>query len=222
MILLAGRPVSAMAGTGSILLLYLLARRLSDRGSALIASALLAFAPLAVTCSRYLKEDSLLLAGVLLTVLLWVISVQECSRSWLLLAAVAAAVAFSAKYTGFLLIPLFLVWPWIASRKWRPEPRLFWWTAAALCLTAVAFLALTPFVLVKPAQALGGFLFEVRHAVGGHFSARYPVILRIGPWSQWWMYHLGRSVIPGLGLVPSLLGLVGVGIFSAGENLRIW
>ena len=212
MILLAGRAVSAMAGSGSMLLLYLLARRLRDRGSALMAVALFALAPLAVTCSRYLKEDSLLVAGVLLTVLLWVISVQERSRSWLLLAALAAGVAFSAKYTGLLLLSLFLVWPWIVSRKLRPDPRLLCWSAAALCLTAIAFLALTPFVLVNPAQAVGGFLFEARHAIGGHFSARYPVLLRIGPWSQWWMYHIGRSVIPGMGLAPALLGLVGVGI----------
>ena len=147
---LAGRPVSAMAGTGSIVVLYLLARRLIDRGSALMAAALFSFAPLSVTCSRYLKEDSLLLAGILLTVLLWVISVQECSRCWLLAAALAAGVAFSAKYTGLLLLSLFLVWSWIVSRKLRPDPRLFLCSAAALGVTENAFLALTPFVVVDP------------------------------------------------------------------------
>ena len=216
LVLVAGRAVSAAAGTLSILLLYLLARRLNHCGSALMAGALFALAPVAVTCSRYLKEDSLLVAGVLLTVLLWVISIQKRSRFWFSLSGVAAGVAFSAKYTGLLLISLLLVWPWIVTGqvgKVRVDPRLLRWSAVALCLMAAAFLALTPFALIEPRHAANGFLFEARHAVAGHFTSWYPVVFKVGPWSQWWLYHVGRSVIPGMGLLPALLGLVGVGMF---------
>ncbi len=213
LVLVAGRAVSAMAGTVSVGLLYLLVRRLKDCGSALIAGALLAFAPVSVTCSRYLKEDSLLVAGVLLTALLWVTSIQRQSRFWFALSGAAAGLAFSAKYTGLVLISLFAVWPWVVSRRWRVDARLLGWSALALCLMGAAFLALTPFALVEPHHAASGFLFEARHAVAGHFTGGYPVLFKISSWSEWWVYHIGRSIIPGMGLLPALLGLVGVGLF---------
>ena len=110
--LIAGRSVSALAGTVSILLVYLLARRLLEgRRATLAAAALFAFAPLSVTCSRYLKEDSLLVAGVLSATLLWVISVQRQSHRWFLLAGLVGGIAAATKYTGFLVIPLIGIWP---------------------------------------------------------------------------------------------------------------
>ena len=179
--LIAGRSVSALAGTVSILLVYLLARllvaarggsptgrvagavgadarrpdaghtRASSRrgntadGPALAAAALFAFAPLSVTCSRYLKEDSLLLAGVLSATLLWVMSVQRQSHRWFLLAGFVGGIAAATKYTGFLVIPLIGIWPWVISRRWRPDRILLRWTAAALCLAAVSFFVVTLF-----------------------------------------------------------------------------
>ena len=93
------------------------------------------------------------------------------------------------------------------------DARLLGWSALALCLMGAAFLALTPFALVEPRHAASGFLFEARHAVAGHFTGGYPVLFKISSWSEWWVYHIGRSIIPGMGLLPALLGLVGVGLF---------
>ena len=246
--LIAGRSVSALAGTVSILLVYLLARllvaarggsptgrvagavgadarrpdaghtRASSRrgntadGPALAAAALFAFAPLSVTCSRYLKEDSLLLAGVLSATLLWVMSVQRQSHRWFLLAGFVGGIAAATKYTGFLVIPLIGIWPWVISRRWRPDRILLRWTAAALCLAAVSFFVVTPFAIISPRDAASGFLFEAKHAVDGHYSTLHQAGIRIGSWSQWWMYHAGRSMVPGLTLLPSVCAFMGLGM----------
>ncbi len=211
-ILIAGRGVSAVAGTVSIVLLFFLARRLAGPRRALTAAALFAVAPVSVTCSRYLKEDALLVAGALAAVLLWVVSVQEERPALFLLAGLASGIAASTKYTGFLLIPMLAAWPWLVSGRLRPEGILLRWTGVALVLAALAFLIGTPFALVNPRDVANGFLFEARHAVEGHYTSLHQALFRIGPWSQWWMYHWGRSAVPGLTLLPSILGLLGLGI----------
>jgi 4-amino-4-deoxy-L-arabinose transferase-like glycosyltransferase len=66
--LYSGRAVSAVAGILSVYLVFLLGRRLISSPTGLLAAALLTFMPLHVTCSRYMKEDSLFTMFVWLAV----------------------------------------------------------------------------------------------------------------------------------------------------------
>ena len=108
---IAGRSVSMVAGTISVLLVYFIGRKLRLGSWALIPAALLAVTPLSVTCSRYLKEDSLLVCMSLLAILLLISALRSHSVAWLFLGAFATGLACASKYTGFLLVVPILAWP---------------------------------------------------------------------------------------------------------------
>ncbi|MEZ4484836.1 MAG: glycosyltransferase family 39 protein [Syntrophotaleaceae bacterium] len=54
---LAGRWTCALLSTGSVLLVYLIGRRLADRKVGLLAAALLAICPMAITEAHYSTVD---------------------------------------------------------------------------------------------------------------------------------------------------------------------
>jgi hypothetical protein len=209
---LSGRLVSVFAGSSSVLVLFALARQIFGHDStatraSLLSAAFLAFAPIHVTCSRYLKEDALLLLWMLL-------SIHFSLRAWrllraqnLLLAGLFAGLAMGTKYSGVLcaLFPVAPVLLLVLQRKanWR------WvgYASAATILMLVVFLCTTPYLIFDWATFIRDFNFERKHLSRGH-------TLPIDAWSQLWMFHLDRSLIPGLSWPLSALGLVGLGVLA--------
>lgn len=211
--IVAGRAVSAMAGTVSIYLLYKIGTRLFSPLTGLLAATLLAFAPIHVTCSRYMKEDALLVCLTLATVLALIKSVQEGRGRYLCLAMLLAGVSASSKYSGMLNIALVLSAPWMRSRSLLPDWRFFRWVVAALPLAALGFLICTPYSVLTPHKFWSDFNYERRHMQGGHTAA-------IDPWSQLWMYHYLRSVKPGFGFLASIVSAVGCGYLLARRRIE--
>lgn len=207
----AGRIVSAVVGTASIYLVYLIGGKLSSRFSGLIAAVLVAVSPLHVTNSRYMKEDALFLFFVLACALAILKCVEERKTKYLYLGGLLAGFALGSKYTGLVSIVIVLSAPWLVSQRLslKPDMVLLKHLVPALLLMPIGFLLTVPYVVVDPhqlAHLAGGFGKESRHAMGGHMG------ISIDPWSQLWMYHLSRSLIPGLTLVPVLIALIGVGM----------
>lgn len=202
---LAGRVVSALAGSASILLLYFLAARLAGRRVGVISAALLAVFPLHVTSSRYLKEDSLLVFFILATALAVVKAAQDNRKAFLYLAGILAGLTASTKYSGVLAIFIVLAAPWLRSRTWKPDMKFAFHTMAALAIMPVAFLCASPYIVLDYGKFQSDFRYERKHALRGHTQA-------IDAWSQYWMYHFSRSIIPGISSVTALLSLFGVGI----------
>ncbi len=202
---LAGRLVSAIAGTLSIALTFEIGRRLVSRNAGLLAAAFLAVFPLHVTCSRYLKEDALLTFVVLSCVLATVVAVQS-RRHWVLLVAgLLAGATAGTKYSGILLAIVPASAPWLASRSWKPDARWIPWALAAVCISPLGFLATTPFALLDNAKFLKDFAAESRHMQTGHTNT-------IDPWSQLWMYHFYRSILPGMTPVLAVASVMGLGL----------
>lgn len=202
---LAGRLVSATAGTLSIALTFAIGRRLFSRNIGLTAAALLAVLPLHVTCSRYLKEDALLTFVALSCVLSTLIAVQS-RRYWVLLVAgLLAGTTAGTKYSGILLAVVPASAPWLASRTWKPDLRWAPWAIAAVCIAPLGFLATTPFALIDSAKFLKDFAAESRHMQTGHTNT-------IDPWSQLWMYHFYRSIVPGMTPVLAIASAMGLGL----------
>lgn len=201
---LAGRTVSALAGTVSIPLLFALGRRLFGTQVALTAAALLAVMPLHVTCSRYLKEDALLTSFILLTAVLVVKASQEGRKGLLFAAAACAGLAASTKYSGILAVGLIMAAPWLRSGRWTPDWEFARYSVCALLCTPLAFLAASPYVLLNYSKFISDFSYEKKHAIRGHTQA-------IDAWSQFWMYHLARSIVPGAGALTTVAALVGTG-----------
>jgi hydrogenase-4 membrane subunit HyfE len=201
---LAGRIVSAIAGTLSIAMTYAIGRRLFSRSVGLSAAVLLAVLPLHVTCSRYLKEDALLTCVVLSCVLTTLIAVQT-NRRWLLLVAgLLAGVTAGTKYSGILMAIVPGSAPWLASRSWKPDLRWLPWALIAMAIAPLGFVATTPFSILDSKEFLKDFRAESNHMQNGHTNT-------IDAWSQLWMYHFWRSILPGMTTVTAVASVIGLG-----------
>jgi hypothetical protein len=153
----AGRTLGVTAGTLTVVVIYRLAARLTDRRTALAAALFLAVAPLHVRDSHYVKHDvpatlAIVLAYLALT------RIWPCARDGspgvrdTLIAGAACGVAFSTHYyCVFLVVPLSLA----ICQGWRSR-------GGAACVRQLAygggasllvFLALSPFLLVEPMTA---------------------------------------------------------------------
>jgi hypothetical protein len=204
---LAGRVVSAIAGTLSIAMTYAIGRRLFTRGAGLSAAMLLAVLPLHVTCSRYLKEDALLTCVVLSCVLTTLIAVQTNRRWVLLVAGLLAGVTAGTKYSGILMAIVPGSAPWLASRSWKPDVRWVPWSLMAMAIAPLGFVATTPFSVLDSTKFLKDFRAESSHMQTGHTNT-------IDAWSQLWMYHFWRSILPGMTTVTAVASVVGLGFLA--------
>ena len=211
--LLSGRLVSCLAGIFSVYATYLIGRRLFDTFSGLLASAALAFFPLHVTCSRYLKEDSLLLALTLACCLVMLKAVYENKKSYLLWAGLLAGVSASAKYSGLLSVFIVMSAPWLKSKTLRPDWSFFIYSVLGLIIAPLGFILFTPYSLLDTERFLAGVRYEKQHMLGGHSVA-------IDAWSQLWMYHFSRSVIPGSSLFSTIVACLGVGLILAKRKIE--
>ncbi|RMD84219.1 MAG: phospholipid carrier-dependent glycosyltransferase, partial [Candidatus Dadabacteria bacterium] len=213
LIILSGRTVSVLAGIASIYLVYAIGRRLYSAYSGILAAIILALCPLHVTCSRYLKEDSLLTFTVLVTALFSINFLKSGKKKFFILSALFAGVAMGSKYSGIFIIP-FIYLPFILKAfglNLKDSPRLSLSGGKAAILGAFAisagFLCTTPYAILDSTAFLRDFLSEAHHMARGH-------TITITPWSQLWMYHFYYSIIPGLTPSAAIIAAAGLGILA--------
>jgi 4-amino-4-deoxy-L-arabinose transferase-like glycosyltransferase len=131
------RLVMALAGTGSVLLLYVLGRQLLDPAAALVGAALFATTFRFLIVSRRLLIDALLLFLILAAVVAFVHWARTGRRAPFLLMCLALGLGFLTKGpAAWLPLPLFalyLVWAGGWNRL-RSAP----WIAGGLILVAVS------------------------------------------------------------------------------------
>ena len=166
-VFVAGRLLSALLGTATVVATGLLGARLPLHVIGPIAALLLAVAPLHVLNSHYVKHDVPVTFLIVLAYLaydrLWSIppkggSYRSNSRSVrlqaelpLLAAAAITGMAFSTHYYAiFLAIPL----AWSAARGAGGTGDALKRIAIAAIVSAIVFFLLSPFILVEPATAL--------------------------------------------------------------------
>ena len=201
----AGRTASALAGTLSVYFVYVIGRRLYSPFVGIVSSALLAVFPLHVTCSRYVKEDALLVFFTLASIVALLKAVQENRKSFLLLAGLLAGASASVKYSGLLSVAVVIAAPWLRSKRLKPDWGYAGWTTFALILIPVGFVLCSPYTVLDYPTFLKDFQHEQNHMSRGH-------TITISAWSQFWMYHFSRSIIPGVSWVSALLAVAGIGL----------
>ena len=148
-VFVAGRLLTALLGTATVLATGLFAARVASRRAGVAAALLLAVAPLHVLNSHYVKHDVpvtlLIVAAYLAYEALWR------GNGSLLLAAALTGVAFSTHYYAvFLAIPL--VWSALRGAATRAEAMRR--IAIAGAVSAAVFFVLSPFLLIEPGIAL--------------------------------------------------------------------
>lgn len=202
---LAGRIVSVTAGILSIGLTWLVGRELFSSRVGWWAAMFLAVFPLHVTCSRYLKEDSLLTFVTLCCVTCAVLAVKRDKKWLLLISGLLAGATAGTKYSGILMVVVPASAPWLASRRFIPDVKWIPWAVMACVIVPLGFLATTPFAILDSAKFLKDFGAESRHMQTGHTTS-------IDSWSQLWMYHFWRSLVPGMSMVVAVCSVIGAGL----------
>src|SRR5581483_8946843 len=98
----------ALAGVGSVLLLYLLVRRIFGPTAGLLAALFLAITPISVVTNRNNTIDSLLVFTVLLAAYAASRAIERGSLRWLLLCAALVGLGFNIKMLeAYLVVPAF-------------------------------------------------------------------------------------------------------------------
>ncbi|MCO6430953.1 MAG: glycosyltransferase family 39 protein, partial [Deltaproteobacteria bacterium] len=202
---LAGRMVSVISGTLSVYLVYLIGRTIFSNLSGILGAVFLAAAPLHVTCSRYLKEDALLVFMILWATYLVVKSVEEDRPRLLLLAGLVAGLSASSKYSGLLTAAAVAAAPWLRSKSLLPDRAWIKPALLALLLFPVGFIAASPYSIIDITTFIEDFSYEKRHMEKGHASV-------IDAWSQYWTYYYSRVLGPGIGWPVLAVGTLMFGV----------
>jgi 4-amino-4-deoxy-L-arabinose transferase-like glycosyltransferase len=217
----AGRLTVALLGTATVAVTFFLGRTLGGFMTGLVAAALLAVVPLHVVCSHYLKEDVPMALWATACFLAALSIVSRGRRRDYLLTGFLAGVAAGSKYAGL----LFVLLPWLAHRERvnaecgmrnaelggqsggksgvRSAKRML---SLGLVASAAGFLLVTPYALIGAPRFLLGLGHESGNVLMGFAG------IAVSPQSYLWTYHLRYSILPGLGLLPTVLALVGFGL----------
>jgi 4-amino-4-deoxy-L-arabinose transferase-like glycosyltransferase len=135
------RWLQSLYGALSLLVVFLIGRRLFSSAAGLIAAAAIAFAPYHIHSSGYFKPDSLLFLAVALAFLLSLRAVEHPSFSRFLAAGAGIALATSAKLTGCLIAAPLALGTLIPGPR---EPRRWLRLIAAAGTALLLFFAANP------------------------------------------------------------------------------
>jgi 4-amino-4-deoxy-L-arabinose transferase-like glycosyltransferase len=172
---LIGRALSALMGIGTILLLYLLGKRMYGPRAGAIAALMLVFALDHARISHDMLPDVPMVFFLVLSYLcIWNVAEKGRTRDYLW-AGVAAGLAMTTKYGGLaMFLPLFLAHIYRVSETKRPlweiffSPRLI---GAGLIFLAVFVLG-SPYVVLNFPKFIKDFKWQSGHlATVGHFGS---------------------------------------------------
>ena len=168
------RIASALAGIATVLLTYLVAKRLfrSER-VALLAAAILAVNSCHVWFSRIGMQESLVIFFMMLATWLFLKTLEDARYFYWTVAA--TGIAMLMKYTAVILVPIFLIWLARNRRDLLSWPRVL---AAGALLAAV----------LSPVLVYNLMLYRARH----HFDFQISHLL--GQQVAEWQVRPGREV----------------------------
>jgi hypothetical protein len=164
LLFLAGRVLSALAGTATIWAVYALGARAYEHSIGLTAAAFLAVAPIAVRDAHYVKHDVpvtllIVIAHVAMARLLVDPEYRATRRGWILSGILTGLAISTHYYAVFLVIPLVAVaFVHVGRGTIDSMSRVFKPAAGgaitALVAAAVAFFAASPFILLEPSTVI--------------------------------------------------------------------
>ncbi|MEA2552668.1 MAG: hypothetical protein QOJ65_844 [Fimbriimonadaceae bacterium] len=215
---LAGRIVSALAGAGTAVIVFLFLLRFTGQIGAVFGGALMAIAPAFLVHSRFQTVDvtstffftvAIYYAAKLLSVPGEDHDPRDVKRyaRIVLLSALFAGLSAGTKYTGVL--ALLALWTALFIGR---HPQRFRLAASALLVAVGAFLITTPGALLDTAQFLKGVRTETAHMGEGHG------FVFVGT-PNGFLFHLG-NVVTGIGPLAALIGLAG--LFWAAAKKHAW
>jgi len=204
--ILLGRLVTVLFSLGTVILLYLLGKKMFNIRTGLLAALFLTFSLEHVKISHDMLPDVAMIFFLLPAFFfIWHVYIRGRLADYLL-AGLFAGLAFTTKYGGlFLFLPLVLAHVFRQSEKKRP---LWSWVfdlrlvAAGLVFIAVFFLG-TPYALLDFQKFKADFLWQSQHLTSvGHYgtSTAMPA----------WLFYLRHGFKDNIGSLPQWLVLGGL------------
>ena len=171
-LILAGRMLSVLFDTGTIVLTAVTARRLLGESGAVLAALLMAITPLHVQLSQQIAVDAPLTFFVMLSLYSACRLYDTGLPRWYLAAGIAVGMAAACKYTGAFALPALVAAHLLRQRPGRERMRamadpLFLLSAA---LSALVFLGSNPHIVSSSERFLADVRFEREHMSLGHFG----------------------------------------------------
>lgn len=208
-VVLLGRFLSVGFGIGSVLLAYLIGKRLTARAwVGLLAALLVAVSPTTVWHSRWITPDTMAAFFTLASVYASLLVYQEGRTRHYVIAAVCIGLAASSKYNAVLtVLPLLVAHVLRHGRRSLKERDLY----VAIFLSALVFLHTTPFALLDFREFYSGLMFDNQHYATGHAGME-------GDTVRWYLGYLWNAAGPILLL--TLFGMVW-GIASRSREIVI-
>jgi len=202
------RTLTALMGAATVYLVYQLGKARRGLPLGFGAAFLLAVLPAHVVNSHYATVDVPATFMITLFLLILLRFFGHAQWAWYVLAGLALGLAAATKYTVGLGVIALVAAHLYARDEEGYSPSLFL-LIAALAVAALAFFAVTPYLLVMTSHGfrvnpdfVRGVTFEMEHArVGGTFA-----FANTGPG---WVYHLLRSLPAGMGYIALAVSLVG-------------
>jgi 4-amino-4-deoxy-L-arabinose transferase-like glycosyltransferase len=196
-----GRFVGVVSGTVTVLVAYLLGRRLFGTRVGFLSAALLAVFPAAVQHSQYNKPDPVIAMMTAISVLVTLVYLERGGNGYALASGIAVGLAASAKYNGILVVVPFVVAAFFRNR-WRTLARPDLYVGALG--TFLGFLMGCPFFLTE----IHLFLDQLAHDI-----STYAYEGREGAEGvdNWWG-HATYTYRYGAGFAASTAGLGGLAL----------
>jgi hypothetical protein len=196
-----GRAVAVLAGAASVFVTFLLARAMLPAPAALAAAAATAATPLVAMHARFLKEDIFVLLFILLSLLALIRTLKAPTTLHALLLGAAIGLAAAAKYVGIILAPFAAAILLLGLLELDRRVRLK--LAGQAALAGLVTFALVHVPALWELRLFAGSIYtNLLHVEAGD-SVRAPLALTYG------LFHLRQTLLPGLGLPLTLLGLLG-------------
>jgi 4-amino-4-deoxy-L-arabinose transferase-like glycosyltransferase len=196
------RVVTALFGTLSVLVVYLVGREMFRRRAALLASVLLATSYLHIVHSHYATFDVMVAFLAALTLLFSELLRTRGEPKWYLLAGLCAGLAGATKYNGavVMLVPLaahILATPW-GEWGWL-NSRLF----LALAGFTAGFFGGNPYALGNMDEFLNGLALVLHH-----YGTNQPGFEGTGNWR--WYLRATLTSADALWVFTAIAGLAGM------------
>jgi hypothetical protein len=203
---LGGRVVSALAGAGTVAVVFLLLFRFTNLFGSVFGALLVAVAPAHVVHSRFQTVDVLATFFLALSAYyaLKLIPGKEpeevadrAAMKFALLSGLFAGLSAGTKYTGILALATLVVALLLSKR-----PGWIKYGAAGIGMALLAFVVTTPGILLDTAKFMKDFRYEMTHTSTGHG-------LVFEGTANGFLYHFVNLLV-GVGPILTVMGLAGL------------
>ena len=165
------RVLTALLGTGTVLVTYLISKHVFNKWVGLISATFLAILPFHIGQSAWITTDAPVAFFVLTVVLFSILFIKYKKLSYLILSLVFVGISITTKYNAALAMVLPLIALIVVYFQSRESVKTYMWFLVPVIPVAIFFMIM-PYAIIDLTTFLKHVGFEVRHyKIKGHGGA---------------------------------------------------